>query len=345
MPTRRNTSIEAMRFLFICLLCPYHCPAVSTLIPGGCIAVEFFFILSGFFIYQSYRRHSEVGTIDFTLCKVRRFSVPMTLSLVLMMLLDRKQYIYLHDLSPDGIIDQYFSRLPEFLFMSGMQWTDVSMVNVTLWFVSILIIGGGVTYALLREYGENASSVIIPVLSLFGISYLLSFGDNGLSWRGAGGIPGLHCNLVRGLAEMGVGVMIACLYEAKHVAIGRRPHVLSLLSIIGLAGMLLIAMGHKNHDSLALFLVPMIILGCYTQQSWLSRLFRHRLWSWLGGLSMYMYFFHAFVSASYYIVAARMPQIELLPVSARLAGYLAACLFGGWLFKLACQKVSALLKI
>ena len=85
MATNRNASIDAMRFIFILFLCPVHCPAVSPF-PNGYIAVEFFFVLAGFFIYQSYKKHSDIGTIDFTLKKLKRFLWPLVISLVLLVL-------------------------------------------------------------------------------------------------------------------------------------------------------------------------------------------------------------------------------------------------------------------
>lgn len=138
----RNAAIDAMRFIFICLLCPFHCPAVNPF-PNGYIAVEFFFVLAGFFIYQSYRKHCELGTIDFTLKKIKRSFWSIIISILLLMLLDRKRYIYLHDFSADGIVSRYFNRIPEFFFFQGLHLVNVdSYINVTLWFVSILLIGG-----------------------------------------------------------------------------------------------------------------------------------------------------------------------------------------------------------
>ena len=136
--SNRNTAIDAMRFIFILILCPFHCPAVNPF-PNGYIAVEFFFILAGFFIYLSYRKHNDIGTIDFTLKKAKRFFWPLIISLLLLVLIDRKKYIYPHDLTPDGIVSQYFAHIPEFLFCQGLHLIDVdSYINVALWFVSIL---------------------------------------------------------------------------------------------------------------------------------------------------------------------------------------------------------------
>ena len=163
MENKRNTAIDAMRFIFMCILCPFHCPAAN-LFPNGYIAVEFFFILAGFFIYQSYKKHSDVGTIDFTLKKMGRFFYPLLISIVLLMLLDRKRFIYPHELTPDGIVSQYFLRLPELLFCQGLEFVSVgSYINVTLWFISILIFGGALIYSLLKNFGHKTISIILPL--------------------------------------------------------------------------------------------------------------------------------------------------------------------------------------
>lgn len=333
----KNIPIEAMRFFFICILCPFHCPAVSPFLPNGYIAVEFFFVLSGFLIYYSYLHHPNIGVLQFTLTKVKRFFWPLALAIVALMLLDRKQYIYPHELTPDGILTQYFSRIPEFLFAQGFLWIkSPHAVNVTLWFITILLIGGGLIYSMLRNYRGKATSLFLPVSIIFGITYLLSFGDTGLIWRERQAIPGLECNLIRGLTEMGIGVMLACFYEQKKESIKRHTHLCSLCGVVALTGMVLIAMAHKNYDCLSLFLIPFVILACVDGKSVFSKIFTSKVWIWLGGISMYMYFIHLSVSATYYILASRNAIVAQLPIAVSFTAYLVVCLFAGYVLKIIC---------
>ena len=339
MAKNRNTAVDAMRFIFMCILCPLHCPAVNPF-PNGYIAVEFFFILAGFFIYQSYRNHSDVGTVDFTLKKIKRFLYPLVLSIVALMLLDRKRYIYPHDLTPDGIVSQYFTRIPELLFCQGLELVKVSSyVNVVLWFISILIFGGAIIYSLLKNCGHKAIAIIIPIIVLLGITYLTSYGGCGLIWRKTLEGSPLDCNIMRGVLEMGIGVLLAYLYEQKMVGFQNHAFIVNVGGLIGLMGILLIALAHNNYDTLVLFLVPMLILGCVNAKSWAENIFRGRVWGWLGGLSMYMYFIHAFVSASYYIIASRLPMMADLPKSGLLLAYLLACLLAGYVLKIVSEHL------
>ncbi len=339
MASKRNVAIDAMRFIFICILCPVHCPAVN-LFPNGYIAVEFFFILAGFFIYQSYRKHVDLGTMDFTLKKMRRFFWPLVLSLGVLMLLDRKRFIYPHEITPDGIVSQYFMRIPELLFCQGLEMVKPdTYINVTLWFISILLFGGAIIFSLLKNVGHKAVALVIPILVLLGITYLTSFGNTGLIWRSQ--LPGspLDCNLMRGIVEMGIGVMLAYVMELKKERITRHRKAVDALGTIGLLGMFLITLAHDNYDTLSLFLGPMIIVACVSGQSLFSKVFKGRVWVWLGGLSMYIYFIHGFISASYYIIISRVSVIQNIPFALLVIAYLLACLVAGYFLKVVSDKL------
>lgn len=118
--SNKNYAIEAFRFIFICIICLWHCRDAAPWLRHGYIAVEFYFVLSGFFIFQSYRRHQNLGVLDFTWRKIKKFYIPFFISVILLMALDRKQYFYCHDLSADGILITYISKSDEFVWHSVM---------------------------------------------------------------------------------------------------------------------------------------------------------------------------------------------------------------------------------
>lgn len=187
-------------------------------------------------------------------------------------------------MSPDGILSQYFVRIPEFMFCQGLQLINVGhYINVTLWFISILLVGGAILFSLLKSFRHKAISVILPLVVLFGINYLRSFGDCGLIWRTQ--FPGsiLDCNLVRGIIEMGLGVILAYVYEIKKESFDRYNTLVNVLGLVGLSGMFLIVCAYGNYDTLSLFLIPMIIVACVQPKTIYSKLFKRKIWSWFGG--------------------------------------------------------------
>ena len=59
------------------------------------------------------------------------------------------------------------------MFCQGLQLIDVGhYINVTLWFISILLIGGAILFSLLKSFGHKTISVILPLAVLLGITYL-----------------------------------------------------------------------------------------------------------------------------------------------------------------------------
>lgn len=332
-------AVDAMRFIFMCILCPFHCPAVNPF-PNGYIAVEFFFILAGFFIYRSYRKHYSIDTFDFTFIKIKRFFFPLVLSIFALMLLDRKRYIYPHDFTPDGILSQYYIHIPEFFFCQGLEMVKSGIVvNVSLWFISILILGGAFIYSLLKNYENKAISLFLPICIILGITYLLSFGNCGLLMRHQLHGSPFNCNLVRGVVEMGIGTILAYFCEKRENTFLNHITLVNILSIICLVGICLVTVAHDNYDILVIFMIPIVILACSLHKSWLYFAFRGKVWIWLGNISMYMYFIHIFVSASYYIIDTKYHTLSAMPSFFSFVIYIGACVFAGFMLKLMSDKL------
>ena len=55
-PSNKNYAIEAFRFIFICIICLWHCRDAEPWLCHGYIAVEFYFVLSGFVRNTRYAR-------------------------------------------------------------------------------------------------------------------------------------------------------------------------------------------------------------------------------------------------------------------------------------------------
>lgn len=304
--SHKNTAVECLRFYFTCIICLWHCRGVAPFVEHGYIAVDFFFILSGYFIYQSLMRHPDVGVLDFTLRKMKRFAVPLVVSLVLLMLLDRKQYFYLSEPTPDGIIESWFVHLHEFFFCQTLGLTTRLSINGPLWYISILLFGGALLYALLRCYEKKALSLFLPAICLFGFAYL--YNDKQAY------IPGLNRSMMCGISEMALGILLAVAYKRKKIQIERHASLFGILGLIALLLFSLMVLAKGNNDYLALFLAPMMIVAAMIKSSISERLFGSRIWEYLGDISVYMYFIHLFVASLYYILASRHPIVSDVPV-------------------------------
>lgn len=308
-PPNKNHAIEAFRFFFICIICLWHCHDVAPWLLHGYIAVEFYFILSGYFIYQSYLKHPNVGVLDFTWNKVKKFFIPFVISVLLLMLLDRKQYLFCHDLSADGILETYFSHVHEFFFCQFLGLTDRVAINHPLWFISVLLFGGGVLFSLLKNFGHKAVSLYMPLVCLLGYSFLLSNGNCSLQNRLV--LYGMQSWIIRGFSDMGLGIMLSYIIERKNLGIQKKSTLMNVLGCISLFAFILMTCAHGNYDYLAIFFIPLILCACFLETSWFQRVFIHKCWLTLGDLSMYMYFIHLFVASVYWILKDRLGNLGM----------------------------------
>ena len=71
----RNTAIEALRFIVMLQICLWHYHDGIGTMQAGFIGVEFFFILSGIFLYRTATRSQSPGILEFTLRKAGKFYI------------------------------------------------------------------------------------------------------------------------------------------------------------------------------------------------------------------------------------------------------------------------------
>lgn len=339
-PPNRNYAIEALRFIFICIICLWHYHDAAPWLYHGYIAVEFYFILSGFFIFRSYLKNN-VSVLEFTWRKMKKFYLPFLISVILLMALDRKQYLFCSDFSADGILSTYFSHFHELFFCQSLGLTDRVAINHPLWFISVLLFGGGILYSMLKNFKQRAISFYIPLICLFGFAFVLGNGNHSL--QNQENLFGLQSWMIRGLSDMGLGILTAYIYEKKKEFFNGRSILVNVAGIVSLFAMLLMTLAKGNFDYLAIFFVPLIIISSFMEKSMLNKVFSHKICLTLGGLSMYMYFIHLFVASVYWILDGKIDTFQMFPSHFLLVIYLTSVLVAAIILKKISCKLSCLI--
>lgn len=70
--TDRNRAFDLLRIVCTFIIIIHHTEIFYGALNRGYIAVEFFFMSSGFFLYKSYRNHPEEGTIHYFVKRAKR---------------------------------------------------------------------------------------------------------------------------------------------------------------------------------------------------------------------------------------------------------------------------------
>lgn len=125
-------------------ICLWHYHDGIGTMQAGFIGVEFFFILSGIFLYRTATRSQSPGILEFTLRKAGKFYIDYLMAIIaayivfMPNLIEAFRYDTLHTLlQPIGQLLMIQNIGP---FYGG--------INTPLWFFSVLIYGGAIVYAL-----------------------------------------------------------------------------------------------------------------------------------------------------------------------------------------------------
>ena len=194
MTNNRLVSIEALRFIFMLVIAVWHFGRINPF-THGYIAVDFFFILSGFLLYGSYMRH-KYDVLQYTVAKLKRFYPEYFMVFVVAFLL--KLNILLRD---GDAVSVLLNSMSEGLLIHSVGVFS-SGINATSWYVSVLLVGGGILYAVLYCNKKVALSIVFPLLILLSYTYLLAFNGSLEQFANDGFVS--QC-LLRGMAGMALG--------------------------------------------------------------------------------------------------------------------------------------------
>ena len=283
--TRRNTSIEALRFLSIFQICLWHMTYPVT--AAGFLGVEFFFILAGIFLYKNATKDNSPGVVGYSLHKLSKFYFKIILAQII------TQLVY----SPGLLVELQDNWLqPVLRFISEALLLQCSGtfgngLNSPTWFFSVLIYGGAFVYALTKYYRNLSIRVVFPLLCVFYFAYTFNNGTTETleSWGNVGPVPLIFA---RGVSEMALGVLCGYLYFNYRQVISPHKMVLNISVMIALVLYLFIVADNRSLSQYALILIPIIICTALTEGTILQKLFGGRIWLFLGRISFDIFLIH-----------------------------------------------------
>lgn len=327
--TSRNHLIELLRFLFAVLILLYH--GLAFLAPesnflrctNGAVAVEFFFILSGFLMANSAKKKMEdtsnIGRDSAEFIQKKYLSVfPYHLfsyacSFVVA--------IILGGLTAVGAAKLFVHSLPN-LFMLDMVGFSSTMVAGYIWFVSAMLIAMAILYPILRRWFSLFTNIIAPVLAVLLLGWLcqtygrltyISFWT-GLTFKG----------VLRAVAEIALGCAAFALCERfKAMEFTKFGKIfLLLLELFGYAITFVYAFSQKSETFYfyLVFFLALSIAISFSGQTLTCHMRSNKLVSFLGKLSLPVYL------NQYYIFLLVERYTPGLNGNYRLLIFIAGCL-------------------
>lgn len=284
----KNSSIELLRFLFIICIAIHHATGQPL---GAYLGVDFFFLLSGFFLMQYYsndvqaKESPAIAAIQYT--KKRYFRVIPYYLFSFFLAVGLTVGLW-KAVSPDVMITDYIWEL----FMMGTAGISMNMAVPAGWFCSALIISGFLIYFLLARYQKTYLYIIEPVSLVLVFAWMYRNIGHLNRWTQVDMF--VESGVLRGFVEMGLGCIsyeVYCTLRQRKLggyAINTAVETVCALYIVHT-----IKMGPSARDFMCVFAMAVLITSLFMENSFWSKLFNHRFSKYLGSISIAIYLNHS----------------------------------------------------
>lgn len=306
---KRNGTIELMRFLFASAVVLFH--AVGdlysfvkkighigsidiTFFKNGYIGVEFFFVISGFFmakkIYKQIdtkEKQKSLGeeTVYYIWTKVKTI-LPYYIPACIVMMI-----IYI--VYGDNVI-KIISRIPSLLFLQQTGAFEYSFISIA-WYISAMLIGMAIIYPLCKKFYSTFTILIAPLLGLLIVGAIIHNTGN------LGGVTEwsaiTYKSNFRAIAELSLGT--TCFEISRRISLvnfkKKSRIILSLAAFICYVVTFLfvncdVPLTFSAH---ALILICIAIIITLSNAGWVGRsgFMQRKLFLYLGSISLPLYLF------------------------------------------------------
>lgn len=313
----RNGKIDFLKFLFAVIVLIHHSRYVvgdkNSLFLGGSLAVEFYFLVSGYLMMASIRklgaRTQSLGaeTGAFLLKKYKSFCPEILIVYVI-------SFVVNYIASETTFFKLLATSFSDILLV-GMTGLRVKCLNSAIWYLSSMLLCMAILYPLLRKFGDTALNIIIPILSLMLLGWFC--GNKETPRNPSGWIGWTYRGNLRAFAELGIG---ACLYpivkKLKKTDFTIFGRILLTIAEYACYTTVILYMyfehaSRMDYFNILLFALALII--SFSQKGIDTAVFNGRF-SWLGRFSFSVYLSHFFYSTHIADFFPNFSQKKLLAI-------------------------------
>ena len=300
----RMYSLDVLKLVMAYAIAFFH---VGTHVaPGPTAAVQVFFVISGFFLGKKFyeKQAEDYSAWRYTLDHVRGLYPNYLFAEVALFgyLTARAVYYLLRSPSWAGVgelLKSFYSQIPDLLLVQSA-YTSYPSINYPLWQLSALLIAGYFVFAMLRWNEKLSRRLLFPAAILM----LESLLNTGVALDGNYG-P-IFMPLFRAFGPLCLGVLawyFTTTQEYKTLLSHRL--LMNLAGIVGLVGIF----AYETYYNIFLIATVAVIWNCYWADSWINRLFNHRIFRHFGKLSYAIYLNQALVER--FVCARLFPKQAL----------------------------------
>ncbi len=302
---KRNGIISLWKFLFAIVIVFFHCSSFyggerNAFFFGGYICVEFFFIVSGFYLAKKVlnsknkEKNKKIAqeTIEFVLKKIKGFYPYVFIGFILSILL------ILCFRVPHYKLNEIVNSIWNLLLLRTVGFRSV-LVMAQLWYLTAMIVTIFILYPILRKYRENFILYFSPIIVVLGLGYLNHFWlglDHSYShWNDF-----ICTGLLRAFIELNIGFLIYMINQkfknVEYTQLGK--WVLTLLGEVLMMVVLFIISfvdAPKYYDYVMLLFIAIAITIFVSEKTYEYDVLSVKLFFFLEKLSMPIFINHTVV--------------------------------------------------
>ena len=301
----RNGKIELWRFLFSVIIVIHHSRYLvgdkNCMFLGGSLAVEFFFLISGYLMMASIARKKEAPgelgreTLGYLGRKFKSLMPEMLVAYVIAVIFVAVTKDYNLKKVVKLCLDTFFEITQ--LKMSGLH--AVSLNGVT-WYISTMLLCMAVLYPLIRRFPDMMVRIVAPLTALLLLGYLSGNYDSprtplkwiGLTFKGN----------IRGMAEICLGIVCYSLCEKfKSLSLSKLGKWLVTAAewlCYAVAVVYMFACKASQYDYIVIVILMAGVILSFSHQGMDADFFDKRFFVLLGKCSMPLFLCHTFYASN-----------------------------------------------
>ncbi len=302
---KRNFSIDVIKFVLSIAIFLHH----FDLFPGGYLAVEGFFMISGFLMMNSLFRQKKEdrllpnSTAHFVFHRYSAIFLPLFFSAISGFFINEMlTYPELAKTMPSRISGLLFEVFPvQTLGFQGTYTTGVS------WYLAALFFGLAVLHPMAKKDPERFAYTVCPPIILLFYGFLCVYSKH-LNLPCEWYFGFVNSGLIRGIAGLCAGCVLFVLVKDSNEKKGVSLFSRIVFSLLSLAGWYFIYYGmaekdlvHTPHDYIVTAVLFVVLYLELSGKTVLSLLFSHRWTGVLANISRYVFLNH-YAWSQYFLI-------------------------------------------
>ena len=312
-----NGLIGLWKFIFCLAIVIYHSgpfyvKGAPPLFRGGYIAVEFFFLVSGFYFAKSVLKgryqKSKIGkeTIQFIWKRLKKLLPYLIIIYILSIIL------YYFWFKPPLTISELVNSVWSLLMLKVIGFR-APYINGATWYITVLFLSMLILYPLLKKHKENFILIASPLIVLLCLGHLyhndIGLNHSYLIWK-----KFFYTGFIRGFAEINIGFIIYYINQKckkiEYTNIGKS--ILTIIPWILLITVLVVTSfipRHNEYDYVLLLMIMISIQIMISGKTYDLKFFSNKFVFFLEKISMIIYINHSL----FRIMISNTPLINISP--------------------------------